>query len=362
MQVKLNNKVLALEGEFTKTSVTEAEAEFHRLLKSHSGAKISMIDLEGIQQIDSAGVAFLDEVHLHIGESSEILLLKGAHPDIQAVIDTFSTIRLKKEAKNPVMGFFEKLGDDALNGYHSMMEGLTLASEIMYYSAVGLFNRKGQRKSSTIQQATLLGSQALPIVMLLSFIIGFILSLQSAVQLKNFGAGVFLADLLAITMVREMGPLITSIIVAGRSGSAIASEIATMQVTEELDALRMMALHPIRFVVVPKFHAITLVMPILVMFSILVAEIGGAMIALVILDTSMETFFSRSIDILSLKDIIISFGKSVWFAWVIVIIGSYYGFQVKGGAEGVGKATTAAVVSSIFAVIMFDAVFSLLYL
>lgn len=197
---------------------------------------------------------------------------------------------------------------------------------------------------------------------LLSLIIGFILALQSGVQLKNFGASVFIADLLAITMVREMAPLITAIIVAGRSGSAIASEIATMQVTEEIDALKMMALNPIAYVVVPKFHAITIVMPILVMCSIVVSMLGGAFIAIGMLEIAPETFFSRAIDIIAIKDIFVTFGKSIWFAWVIVIIGSYYGFQVKGGAEGVGKATTAAVVSSIFAVILFDAVFSLLYL
>jgi phospholipid/cholesterol/gamma-HCH transport system permease protein len=124
----------------------------------------------------------------------------------------------------------------------------------------------------------------------------------------------------------------------------------------------MMALNPIRYVVVPKFHAITVVMPILIVFSILVGMIGGAIIALGYLGLSPEVFYSRSIDILALKDVIISFGKSVWFAWVIVIIGSHYGFQVKGGAEGVGRATTQAVVASIFAVIIFDAIFSLLYL
>lgn len=362
MYLFLSNNVLGLEGEFTKFTIPEAEKELGKLLKENSPDKITMINLSGIQSIDSAGVAFLDEVHQHFGEQSGILLFKGANPEVQALIDTFSTINLDTVVPNRQMGFFEKLGDDAINSYHSLVEALTLASEIFYYSASGLFSHKGQRKGSTIQQGVLLGSQALPIVALLSFIIGFILSLQSGVQLKNFGAGVFLADLLAITMVREMGPLITSIIVAGRSGSAIASEIATMQVTEELDALRMMALHPIRFVVVPKFHAITIVMPILVMFSILVAELGGAGIAVLLLDTSIETFVSRSLEILTIKDIIISFGKSIWFAWVIVIIGSFYGFQVKGGAEGVGKATTAAVVSSIFAVILFDAVFSLLYL
>ncbi|MCB5278154.1 MAG: MlaE family lipid ABC transporter permease subunit [Candidatus Cloacimonetes bacterium] len=362
MYLKLSNNVLVLEGVFTKENVPSAEKELSKLLKSSIQEQVTMIDLGGIESLDSAGVSFLDEVHQHFGQKSGILLFRGAKSEVQAVIDTFTTINLPIVAANREMGTFEQLGHNAIAFYYSMIEALTLASEIFYYSAVGLFNAKSRRKGSTIQQAALLGSQALPIVALLSFIIGFILSLQSGVQLKNFGAGVFLADLLAITMVREMGPLITSIIVAGRSGSAIASEIATMQVTEELDALRMMSLHPIRFVVVPKFHAITFVMPILVMFSILVAEIGGGLIALVLLDTSMETFIDRSIEIISIKDIIISFGKSIWFAWVIVIVGSYYGFQVKGGAEGVGRATTAAVVSSIFAVILFDAVFSLLYL
>ncbi|HNQ44696.1 MAG TPA: ABC transporter permease, partial [Candidatus Cloacimonadota bacterium] len=135
-----------------------------------------------------------------------------------------------------------------------------------------------------------------------------------------------------------------------------------MQVTEEIDALRMMALNPIRYIVVPKMHAFTVVMPILVAFSILVGELGGMIIAIGYLDLSVETFVGRSIDIITLKDLIVSFGKSAWFAWVIVIIGSYCGFQVKGGAEGVGKSTTASVVAAIFAVIMFDALFSLMYL
>ncbi|MGB4309767.1 MAG: ABC transporter permease, partial [Candidatus Cloacimonadaceae bacterium] len=145
-------------------------------------------------------------------------------------------------------------------------------------------------------------------------------------------------------------------------GSAIASEIATMQVSEEIDALRMMALNPIRYVVVPKFHAITVVMPLLVIFSIIVAELGGIFIGLQMLDLSVTTFITRSINIITLKDIVISMSKSIVFAWLIVIIGAHYGFRVKGGAEGVGKATTASVVASIFAVVITDALFSLFYL
>ncbi len=359
MNLKLSNKVLILEGELDKLTVPDALKKLKNLVKED---QITMIDLGGIKMIDSAGVAFLDEMREILSEKSEILMFKGADPEVQAVIDTFTTINLPIVQRSREMGFFEQIGDQFFGFLKELLEALTLASEIFYYSIIGLFSRKGQRKGSLTQQATQLGAQALPIVALLSFIIGLILALQSGIQLKDFGAGIFLADLLAITMVREMGPLITAIIVAGRSGSAIASEIATMQVTEEIDALKMMALNPIRYVVVPKFHAITIVMPILVVFSILVSEFGGAIIGVGMLGIAPETFISRSIGVLSLKDIIISFGKSVWFAWVIVIIGSHYGFQVRGGAEGVGKATTSSVVSSIFAVILFDAVFSLLYL
>lgn len=362
MFIELKHNSIILKGKLDRFNVPLAQAEFHKLIKAKKEGSPSVIDLSDVEGIDSAGVSLLDEIHEHYSAKSGILLLRGASADVKELIDTFSTIKLKRQLRPKAIGVFEAMGESVLDFGSSLMEALTLASEIFYYSITSIFTRKSMRKGSFTQQAFLLGAQALPIVALLSFIIGFILSLQSGVQLKNFGAGVFLADLLAITMVREMGPLITSIIVAGRSGSAIASEIATMKVTEELDALKMMALHPIKFVVVPKFHAITVVMPILVMFSILVSEIGGGLIAIGLLDTSPETFISRSIAILSIKDIIVSFSKSIWFAWVIVIVGSFYGFQVKGGAEGVGKATTSAVVSSIFAVILFDAVFSLLYL
>lgn len=357
--MKVVNNTLYLEGELSKHLVPALEHELDKLIKKEH---INTIDLAGITMIDSAGVALLDELHSKLAARNSILMFRKANPSIQAVIDTFGTLSLKSYASPAEMGLFEKIGDLAVTGWEQFVIVLTLASEVFYFSALGLIDRKKQRKGSFVQQALLLGFDALPIVALLSFIIGFIIALQSGVLLRDFGAGVFIADLMAVSIVRELSPLITAIIVAGRSGSAIASEIATMQVTEELDALRMMALNPIRYVVVPKFHAITVVMPILIVLSILVGMIGGGIIALGYLGLSLEVFYSRSVNILTIKDIIISFGKSVWFAWVIVIIGAHFGFQVKGGAEGVGKATTKAVVASIFAVIIFDAIFSLLYL
>jgi phospholipid/cholesterol/gamma-HCH transport system permease protein len=156
--------------------------------------------------------------------------------------------------------------------------------------------------------------------------------------------------------------MMTAIILAGRSGSAIASEIATMKVTEELDALRMMAINPVRYVMVPKFSAITICMPFLVIWSTAIGILGGLVIAVFYLDLSVTAYMTEIFEVLTLKDILVGLSKSIIFAWVIVIIGSYFGLNVEGGAEGVGKVTTKSVVVSIFMVIFFDVIFSLLYL
>lgn len=359
MNVKIDAKTLTLLGNIDIHNAGHVVAEAGKAIKS---GHPTQLDLSGIESIDNAGVAALEEIIELMDSKQKIVVMSTAKKEIDELIKTFGSVELKSIPVPVPATYFERSGQAMLTRMSSFVVALTLASEIFYWSIVALFNRSGQRKGAFYQQGNQLGYEALPIVALLSFIIGFILALQSAVQLRLFGANVFIADLLAVTLVREMAPMITAIIVAGRSGSSIASEIATMKVTEELDALKMMALNPIRYVVVPKFHAMTIMMPILVAFSILVGELGGAIIALGYLDLSGSTFISRTIDVISAKDLFVSFAKSTVFAWLIVIIGAHYGFQVHGGAEGVGKATTASVVVSIFAVIIADAVFSLMYL
>ncbi|MCB5229178.1 MAG: MlaE family lipid ABC transporter permease subunit [Candidatus Cloacimonetes bacterium] len=352
------NGILAVSGQLNRDNATQFQKSARLLTVKNTP---NTLDLSGLEALDSAGVASIEELIAHFNPEDSQLKIIPASPDVEAVRNTFKS-PVQIVDKPPQPNIFEKLGGNMEAWFQSMGEALVLCSELFYWSIVGIFDRKGQRKGSFGAQGLLLGYNALPVVALLSFIIGFILSLQSAAQLKNYGGNVFLPDLLAITLVREMAPLITAIIVAGRSGSAIASEIATMQVSEEIDALRMMAINPIRYVVVPKFHAITVVMPLLVVFSIAVGELGGFMIATSMLDLSLGTFVSRSVNIIKFKDIFISLTKSTVFAWLIVIIGAYNGFRVRGGAEGVGKATTASVVAAIFAIVIADALFSLLYL
>lgn len=350
---------LFLEGELTASSIPALLNESRKYIND---TRLHKLDLTGVGYIDSAGVSGLEEIVFLLQKRRSGMIIIPPEERIQQVIDTFSSEKLPEIHAPSRVGLFERAGQSAIDKMNITLEALIMASEVFYWSIIGIFDHSGRRRGSVAQQGILLGYKALPVVGLLSFIIGFILSLQSGVQLRLYGGDVYLADLLAITMVREMGPLITAIIVAGRSGSAIASEIATMQVSEEIDALRMMALNPIRYVIVPKFLAITIVMPILVAFSIFVAELGGMVIALGTLNLSATTFFIRSVDIISMKDLVVSFIKSTFFAWLIVIIGAHCGMRVRGGAEGVGKATTSSVVAAIFAVIIADVIFSLLYL
>ena len=353
--MELREQSLFFEEELTKYTVPALNDEFLK----YSEQIILTLNLQKVTKIDSAGVAFIDEMVTKLGLDPNNSLLMNEMVEI--AYSTFTSAEIQSVKAENKLDFFTQIGSSSVNFIKSVRDGIYLIADISYWSFVGIFDKRGQRKGSVIQQALFIGVDALGIIALLSMILGLILALQSAAQLRQFGANIFVADLMAVSMVTEMGPILTAIILAGRSGSSIASEIATMQVTEEIDALKMMAINPIRYVVVPKFHAITICIPLLVTASTLIGIFGGLIIAVTYLDLSATVFIDRVFEVLTLRDAIIGLGKSYFFAWVIVIIGSYYGFNVKGGSEGVGKVTTQAVVASIFWVIILDAINSLIF-
>jgi phospholipid/cholesterol/gamma-HCH transport system permease protein len=183
---------------------------------------------------------------------------------------------------------------------------------------------------------------------------------MSSVQLQQFGANIYVASLVSLAMVRELGPIMTAIIVAGRSGSAFAAEIGTMRVSEEVDALFTMGFDPTRFLVVPKMTAALAVVPFLTLFSDLFAIFGGLVVGVLILDLTLSAYIAQTLVVLSLRDIFWSFLKSAVFAMLITWVGCFRGFQVRGSAAAVGEATTSAVVSSIFLIVLFDSMFAIL--
>lgn len=245
---------------------------------------------------------------------------------------------------------------------------LDLVSEIDRYSRLvgqGIFwlvaaPMRGKRIpwKDTIFQMVRIGFDSVPIVALIGFFVGLILGMQSAYQLKPFGATIYMANLVGVSITRELGPMLTAIILAGRSGSAIAAEIATMQVSEEIDALRTMGLNPISFLVVPRILAMMIVLPCLTLIADFVGIVGGLIVGIFFENIDFGMYFNQTAAALVMKDLLTGMFKSAVFGWLIVTISCYQGFSAGGGAEGVGKRTTSSVVASIFMIIMADVFFT----
>lgn len=205
------------------------------------------------------------------------------------------------------------------------------------------------------------GFEALPIVGLLSFLLGIVVAYQGADQLRQYGANIFVADLVGLSMLREYAPLITAITIAGRSGSAFAAQIGTMAVTEEIDAMRTLGIDPLELLVLPKIIALVIALPLLTVFADVLGVAGGMLMAQSQLDVGFGEFLDRMAKAVSITSYAVGIGKAPVFAVIISVVGCFQGFRTKGGADSVGQHTTRSVVQSIFLVIVADALFSIAF-
>lgn len=354
-------RTVRLSGVLDRDSVSDVHDQLIDTVSKKAGGDVSF-DLQGLERIDSAGVALFGLL-VRRGQAS------GANVTVSALSDqarqAFELFRLDDEEagadvkKGP--GLLERVGGNAEKSFDTFVDTLSLVADTFAWSLGGSRRTGRVRKGAVWVESVRIGMNALPIVGLISFLVGVVIALQSAYQLRQFGASIYVANLIAVSMTREMGPLMTAILMAGRSGASIAAEVGTMVVSQEVDALRTMGLQPIRYIVVPKFQAMTLTMPALVVFATSLGIFGGFLAAWVYLGIGPETFFTQVLKSLVLKDVWTGLLKSIAFAWVIVIIAASKGFRVHGGAEAVGQVTTASVVSSIFWVIVVDAMFSMLF-
>ena len=254
-----------------------------------------------------------------------------------------------------------RIGRGTLNGLTYLGGLAQLGGRAAYYTVVAPFRGRPLRLDRAVHQAMAVGVEALPILSLITFFIGVILALQGAYELRKFGALHYVASAVAISMTRELGPLMTAIVVIGRSGSAFAAEIGTMKVTEEIDALETMALNPIQFLVTPKFLAMVFMMPCLTIWADFMGILGGSLFGVTSAGFTFPGFINATLDALYLRDIVSGLIKSVMFGMTITAVGCYEGFSTGAGAEQVGRSTTSAVVMSIFLVIAVDLLFTALF-
>lgn len=257
-----------------------------------------------------------------------------------------------------LFGFIGKKSSSVLKNLHDASK---LINDTFYWTFVSPFRGKAIRVKATISEMVKAGYNSVPIVAVISFFVGIILALQAAYQLKKVGALIYVANLVGVSITRELGPILTAIIVSGRSGSAYAAEIGSMKAAEEVNALISMGINPVRFLVVPKLIALMFMLPALTLFSDAIGIAGGLLLSTTALDINPYTYFQQTIQSLLVKDIITGLVKAWAFGVVITIVGAYQGFKVEGGAEEVGRRTTASVVASIFLVIVFDLFFTTLF-
>ena len=242
-----------------------------------------------------------------------------------------------------------------------MSSYLQLNFKILYWLFAGPVRKQPFKVAHVFQQIIRIGVEAIPMASLTSFSISLTLAMQASHELTKLGANIYVPNLVSLSLLRELGPLLIGVIVIGRSGSAVTAELGTMRVSEEIEALDVMAINPVRFLVVPRFLAMMIMLPVLTVFGNYVGMLGGWAICHFALDMGTAAYIMRSIEAAQLGDLYSGLCKSVVFAWLIITIASHAGLSVEGGAEGVGLATTRSVVHSLLAILMANAVLTAIF-
>lgn len=257
-----------------------------------------------------------------------------------------------------MLAFVEHLGRRIVAAVDEIGYVLALLIECVYWLLLGSSRGQSVRLATVFREAMLIGIQAIPIVAVLSFAVGFMLAIQGIETLKTFGAEAQVVVGIALSVTREFSPLIVGILVAGRSGSAITARIGTMQETQEIDALRVIGISPVRYLAAPLLVAMVLMVPALTVLGNIMGLLGGGVFTAAELHNPLSVYASQTLEVLRVRDIQQGLIKSVVFAVIIVLVGVSNGFQVTGGAEGVGRATTRSVVLSISAIVLADMIFT----
>ena len=348
-------QVLRLSGDFAIASIGDVD----RNLRGISGP-VSEIDISGITHMDTVG-AWL----VHRTAKEHNAKVTGGAKDANRLIDAVRGVDQDEIAVKPPISslyhFLGEVGGGVVIGITTFLQFLGFVGQVVKAFFSLLMNPRRFRWHAVVQHFDMVGVRALGIVGLMSFLIGIVIAQQGAVQLRQFGAEVFTINLIGRLTLRELGILMTAIMVAGRSGSAFAAQIGTMKITEEIDAMRTIGVVPVEALVVPRVIAAVVMMPLLGIFASLMSIIGGGLLCWIVLDIPPATFVQRLREVTPITDFWVGMIKAPVFGAIIAMAGCFQGMQVKGNAEQVGLRTTAAVVQAIFLVIVLDAFFAVFF-
>ena len=315
------------------------------------------INCSEIVALDTVGAWLLYRI---IQEHRQITL-SGLRPEFDALLQLIISCRLMPDTPPARANLLARIGQKSWRKLSGLSNMLAFIGETAATLLQSLLQPRRIRWRAILHNLQAAGFDALPIVGLLSFLMGLVIAYQGADQLQRFGANIFIADLVGLSMLRELSPLLTAIIVAGRSGSAYAAQIGTMKITEEIDALRTIGVAPAELLVLPKLIALIIALPLLTVYADVAGLAGGMIMARSKLDVSYDVFINRLVDAIQLSSYLSGIAKAPVFAAIIAIVGCYQGFGVTGSADSVGRQTTQSVVQAIFLVILADAIFSIAF-
>jgi len=345
--------------------VSTADVLLNSLLSDISKYKPKKLtlDLVATSHLDEYGMLVIMELQEMIVSRKGRFELVNVALEIQERLDhAFSDLngQCAIGSKTIRPNIFVRFGDAAIReAYNIRFMVPFLGSVVMCFFHVPR-HPGALRVEETITHMEKTGVDAVPIVGLISFLLGLIMAFMSSIQLSQFGANIYVASLVALAMISELGPIMTAIVVAGRTGSLFAAEIGTMQISEEIDALFVMGINPTLFLAIPRVMACIIVVPLLTLFSDFFAITGGLVVGMTLLDLTPGSYLAQTWETITLFEILWGMLKSVIFAVLISWAGCLRGFQVRGGADAVGQAATSAVVSSIFLIILVDSIFAVI--
>jgi phospholipid/cholesterol/gamma-HCH transport system permease protein len=363
VQAQDGTVVIRLVGAWRLRAGIPSAADLQGKVASAGISKRIGFDTRDLTGWDSSILAFVSKVSELCRQRNIPMDREGLPIGVRKLLELAEAVPERKGARREVTeaSFLERIGTSALGLAASSKEMLAFLGE-MTVTFFALLRLKARYRASDlfllIQQC---GAQALPIVTLISFLVGVILAFVGAVQLKQFGAQIYVADLVGIAMMREMGAMMTGIIMAGRTGAAFAAQLGTMKVTQEVDALTTAGFSPLEFLVLPRVMALILMMPLLCLYSDFVGVIGGAVIGVGMLDLSWTTYFHETANAISLTDIFGGIFKSSVYGVLIALSGCLRGLQCGNSSSAVGDAATSAVVTGIVAIVMACGIFAVVF-
>jgi phospholipid/cholesterol/gamma-HCH transport system permease protein len=353
---------MAPHGSWSVDHLAMLEDEVAAAERGASGRVV--LDMSGVTRIDTAGAWLIQSLTARMAEEGRPVEQIGVSDNAKRLLEAVNfagTLPAPERRRFHPLRVIELLGETTVNGWSDVLQGANILGGVVRGVIRAIPRPSRFRFTSIVFHIDRTGLQAVPIIFLMSFLIGGIVAQQGIFQLRFFGATIFVVDLVGILVLRELGVLLTAIMLAGRSGSAYTAEIGSMKMREELDALTVIGLDPIETLIMPRIIALVIVLPLLTFISDMAALMGGALVCYIYADISFQTFILQLRDAVALNTLLVGIYKAPFMALIIGVVAATEGLGVRGSTDSLGRKTTSSVVKAIFMVIVVDGIFAVFF-